>query len=109
MGAQHDFDEQDKRKPEEKAAALTKKMTKELNLTPEQVAKIEPKNVAFFKQQELQHQKMKAFREEQKNILDKHRNDVKADLTPEQQKKAEDLMADRKEKRQEKIKKRRQR
>jgi Spy/CpxP family protein refolding chaperone len=108
--AQHDeFDENDRRKPEEKAAALTEKMKKELNLSADQVAKIGPKNVAFFQKQQAHHEKMKALREEHKKHMNEHRDAVKADLTPEQQKKAEDLISDRKEKRKEKMKKRRQR
>ena len=107
LGAQHEIDENDKRTPEEKAAALTKKMTKELNLSPEQAAKIEPKNLEFFKEQSVHHEKMKALREEHKKMLDKHRANIKADLTPDQQKKAEEIMEQRKEKRKEKIKKRR--
>lgn len=108
-GAQHEPNDNDKRGPEEKAAALTKKMTKELSLTPEQVAKIEPQNVAFFQQQVAHQEQIRALREQQKAQMDAHRKNIHAVLTPEQQKKADKLMEERKDKRKERMKKRRKR
>ena len=90
--------------PEEKAAMMTKKMTEKLSLTPEQVAQIEPENLAFFRQQAVHQEQMKALRNQQKQHGEQHKEKIKSILTPEQQKKAEEIMEDRKEKRQKKMK-----
>ena len=92
--------------PEEKAAMMTKKMTEKLSLTPEQVAQIEPENLAFFRQQAVHQEQMKALRNQQKQHGEQHKEKVKTILTPEQQKKAEKLMEERKEKRQKSMKRR---
>jgi len=104
--AQPEMDRSEKKSPEEMAAAMTKKMTKSLSLTPEQVAKIEPQNVLFFQQQALHQEQIRALRNQQKAQADIHKNNIKAVLTPEQQVKAEKLMAERQEKREKRIKKR---
>jgi Spy/CpxP family protein refolding chaperone len=104
--AQPEMDNSEKKSPEEMAAAMTKKMTKSLSLTPEQVAKIEPQNVLFFQQQAAHQEQIRALRNQQKAQADLHKNNIKAVLTPEQQVKAEKLMAERQEKREKRIKKR---
>jgi Spy/CpxP family protein refolding chaperone len=101
--------EQTKRTPksaEEKAAIMTKKMTENLKLTPEQVAKIEPENLAFFQQQEAHQEQMKALRDQHKMQAEQHKEKIKAILTPEQQKKAEKMMNKRKEKRHKRMERR---
>jgi len=101
--------EQTKRTPksaEEKAAIMTKKMTENLKLTPEQVAKIEPENLAFFQQQEAHQEQMKALRDQHKMQAEQHKEKIKAILTPEQQKKAEKKMNKRKEKRHKRMERR---
>lgn len=104
--AQPEMDNSEKKSPEEKAAAMTKKMTKSLSLTPEQVAKIEPQNVLFFQQQVVHQEQIRVLRNNQKAQADLHRNNIKAVLTPEQQIKAEELMAEKQEKREKRMKKR---
>lgn len=104
--AQSEMDNSEKKSPEEKAAAMTKKMTKSLSLTPEQVAKIEPQNVLFFQQQVVHQEQIRVLRNNQKAQADLHRNNIKAVLTPEQQIKAEELMAEKQEKREKRVKKR---
>lgn len=104
--AQPEMDNSEKKSPEEKAAAMTKKMTKSLSLTPEQVAKIEPQNVLFFQQQVVHQEQIRVLRNNQKAQADLHRNNIKAVLTPEQQIKAEELMAEKQEKREKRVKKR---
>ena len=104
--AQPEMDRSEKKSPEEMAAAMTKKMTKSLSLTPEQVAKIEPQNVLFFQQQAAHQEQIRALRNQQKAQADLHKNNIKAVLTPEQQVKAEKLMAERQEKREKRMKKR---
>lgn len=104
--AQTEMDNSEKKSPEEMAAAMTKKMTKSLSLTPEQVAKIEPQNVLFFQQQAAHQEQIRALRNQQKAQADLHKNNIKAVLTPEQQVKAEKLMADKQEKRAKRMKKR---
>lgn len=104
--AQNNKVDRESKSPEEKAAMMTKKMTEKLDLTPEQVAKIEPENVAFFQQQAAHQEQMKALREQQRQHGEQHKANIKSILTPEQQKKAEKLMEERKEKRQKKMKRR---
>lgn len=104
--AQPEMDNSEKKSPEEKAAAMTKKMTKSLSLTPEQVAKIEPQNVLFFQQQVVHQEQIRVLRNNQKAQADLLRNNIKAVLTPEQQIKAEELMAEKQEKREKRVKKR---
>lgn len=104
--AQPEMDNSEKKSPEEKAATMTKKMTKSLSLTPEQVAKIEPQNVLFFQQQVVHQEQIRVLRNNQKAQADLHRNNIKAVLTPEQQIKAEELMAEKQEKREKRMKKR---
>lgn len=104
--AQPEMDNSEKKSPEEKAAAMTKKMTKSLSLTPEQVAKIEPQNVLFFQQQVVHQEQIRVLRNNQKAQADLHRNNIKAVLTPEQQIKAEELMTEKQEKREKRMKKR---
>ena len=104
--AQPEMDRSEKKSPEEMAAAMTKKMTKSLSLTPEQVAKIEPQNVLFFQQQAAHQEQIRALRNQQKAQADLHKNNIKAVLTPEQQVKAEKLMAEKQEKREKRMKKR---
>lgn len=104
--AQPGMDRSEKKSPEEMAAAMTKKMTKSLSLTPEQVAQIEPQNVLFFQQQALHQEQIRALRNQQKAQADLHKNNIKAVLTPEQQVKAEKLMAEKQEKREKRMKKR---
>ena len=104
--AQNNKVDRESKSPEEKAAMMTKKMTEKLDLTPEQVAKIEPENVAFFQQQAAHQEQMKALRDQQKQHAEQHKENIKSILTPEQQKKAEELMEERKEKRQKKMKRR---
>ena len=91
---------------EEKAAIMTKKMTENLKLTPEQVAKIQPENLAFFQQQEAHHEQMKALRDQHKMQAEQHKEKIKAVLTPEQQKKAEKMMNKRKDKRHKRMERR---
>ncbi len=108
-GAQHE--EMDARKaklsPEEQATRLTEKMTKQLDLTPEQVAQIKPQNLAFAQQQAASREQIRVLREQQKAEMEAHRKNIHAILTPEQQKKADKMMEKRKHKRKERMEKRR--
>ena len=105
-GAQTEQTKGTPKSAEEKAAIMTKKMTENLKLTPEQVAKIEPENLAFFQQQEAHQEQMKALRDQHKMQAEQHKEKIKAILTPEQQKKAEKMMNKRKEKRHKRMERR---
>ncbi len=109
-GAQHDEEidaRQAKLSPEEQATRLTEKMTKELKLTPEQVAQVKAQNLAFTQQQAAHREQMQALREQQKTQMDAHRKNIHALLTPEQQKKADKMMENREHKRKKRMEKRR--
>ncbi len=104
--AQSKEDKREQKSPEEKAAMMTKKMTENLGLSPQQIAKIEPENRAFFQEQEALHEQMKSLRDQQKKLAEKHQEKIKSVLTPEQQKKAEKTMERRKEKRRRRMERR---
>ena len=104
--AQTKKDKREQKSPEEKAAMMTKKMTENLDLSSEQIAQIEPENLAFFQQQAAQHKQMKALRVQQKQLAEQHKEKIKAVLTPAQQKKAQKMMEGRKEKRRKRMERR---
>lgn len=104
--AQSKKDKREQKSPEEKAAMMTKKMTENLGLSPEQIAKIEPENLTFFQEQAALQEQMKSLRDQQKKLAEQHKEKIKNVLTPEQQKKAEKTMERRKEKRRRRMERR---
>jgi hypothetical protein len=93
--------------PEERADKMTAKMKKELSLSEDQEIKAKQANLEFAQQQEALRLKSEAIREERKSLMEAHKTKIKGILTPEQQKKADQLMKDRQEKRKEKRQNRR--
>lgn len=86
-----------KKTPEEKAEMLTKKMTKELELTSEQQTKVSKVNLESAKEMDALKKELQAIKEKKKALKEKRDTDLKSILTPEQHQKYKELQAERRE------------
>ena len=94
--------------PEQRADKMTAKMKKELDLTADQEQQVKAANLEFAQQQQELKKKADALHQERKALMVAHRNKMLYILTPDQQKKADQMMKKRQEKRSEKRRERRQ-
>ena len=108
LGAQ--AQEKEKRTPEERAKAQTERMTKELGLSADQAAKLEPINLKYAQEGAALRAEYEAQREAMRKegkgrkLVEAHDAEVKPILTPEQYEKWQALKAEKKEKMKEKRK-----
>jgi periplasmic protein CpxP/Spy len=86
MAQDADMDDNGKKTPDERAQHRTEWMTKELGLSPEQIAKVNPINITYARAiSEVKDMKdVEAKKTRSKALRDKRDADLKAVLTPEQ-------------------------
>jgi periplasmic protein CpxP/Spy len=70
--------------PEKRAVRMTERMQKELNLSKDQVDKVQSLNLQLAKDQTVAREKGKEGREDMKAAMQKYDNDLQKVLTPEQ-------------------------
>ncbi len=103
--AQEDKKEHAKKSPKQKAELHTKKLTEDLELTPEQSEKVYAINIGHVEEMEAIKKQMKALKKEAKEKKKAHHEELKKVLTVEQQKKLDTRKEEHKKKREEMRKK----